>query len=271
MGGINDPSYLRAEQYRDATNLCARIDLHARYSTNLQGWHTWIFEQLRPLAPASVIFELGCGQGKLWADNLARLPHGWRVTLSDFSRGMLTDARRTLVSAPGRFEFLLADARHIPLADGTIDAVIANHMLYHVPNRRQALGEVARVLTRNGSLFASTVGERHLGEIDVRLQRAGVPAAYRGAMASATFTLENGAAQLGEVFADVTLQRYADGLRVTEMEPLMAFVQSMTAATVLAPPALQEIRRDFAAELASKGEVRITKDTGLFVARGKRV
>ena len=40
-------SYDVAAQYRDASNLNARIALHARFSTNPQGWMRWAFEQMR--------------------------------------------------------------------------------------------------------------------------------------------------------------------------------------------------------------------------------
>ena len=33
-------------QYQDASNISARINLHSLYSQNTKGWFPWIFEQL---------------------------------------------------------------------------------------------------------------------------------------------------------------------------------------------------------------------------------
>src|SRR5579871_3026230 len=89
-------------QYRNAANLNARINLHARFSTNRDGWHCWVFDQFI-LVPQCRVLELGCGPGTLWLKNRDRLPAGWDLILSDFSMGMLEDARRNLASVPHHF------------------------------------------------------------------------------------------------------------------------------------------------------------------------
>jgi hypothetical protein len=87
MNRQNDPHYLIAEQYRDASNLNARIQIHRRFSTNTYGWTRWLFDIIGAAAGPDVL-ELGCGQGNLWAQNLGRVPADWRITLTDFSPGM---------------------------------------------------------------------------------------------------------------------------------------------------------------------------------------
>ena len=42
-----DREYLLSHQYRDASNLDARGDLHRRFGTNPRGWHRWVFDHLR--------------------------------------------------------------------------------------------------------------------------------------------------------------------------------------------------------------------------------
>ena len=71
-----------------------------------------------------------------------------------------------------QFTFHVADAQSLPFADATFDGAIANHMLYHVPDRAKALGELRRILKPNGILFAATNGERHLTEIGELLRQA---------------------------------------------------------------------------------------------------
>ena len=39
------------------------------------------------------ILELGCGDANLWKKNKDRIPKDLDITLSDFSKGMLNDAK----------------------------------------------------------------------------------------------------------------------------------------------------------------------------------
>jgi ubiquinone/menaquinone biosynthesis C-methylase UbiE len=116
MDRLADPQQV-ARQYRDASNLDARAQLHDRFSTNKLGWHRWVFDRFR--CPAdSRILELGCGAGLLWTRNRERIPSGWDLVLSDLSPGMLDEARKRLgdTHAPLRLE--LINAQSIPYADG---------------------------------------------------------------------------------------------------------------------------------------------------------
>jgi SAM-dependent methyltransferase len=121
------------EQYRDASNLNARIALHVRFSTGQYGLHRWVFDRF-DLPQQSRILELGCGTGRLWLQNLDRIPQEWDITMSDSSPGMPQEAHRNLQRAGRSFRFMVADAQAIPLADHSLEAVIANHTLYHVPD-----------------------------------------------------------------------------------------------------------------------------------------
>ena len=173
MSIATDQNRLRT-QYRDATNLSARINLHARFSTNAYGWHRWVFDQFEP-RPHWRVLELGCGPGTLWLKNRDRLPEDWDIMLSDFSPGMLEEARRKLASLPHPFAFRQMDAQAIPLPDASLDAVIANHMLYHIPDRQKAFAEIRRVLKPGGRLYAATNGHNHLRELSAWQQQFGLP------------------------------------------------------------------------------------------------
>lgn len=263
---FTDPRYLRGVQYRDATNLNARIALHRLFSVNRQGWMRWLFDRL--LAAAGTerrrVFEIGCGPGGMWAENRRRIPEGWSLTLSDASAGMVAQAAGALRD---RARFVVCDAASLPFGDACFDVVIANHVLYHVGDRRRALDEIRRLLAPGGCLVASTVGDHHLCEIDDRLRAAGVPDSYLGAQVSAPFTLENGAEQIGACFDTVEVAHYEDGLRVTQVEPLIAYVRSMTAGLDLSGAVIDGLRAGFAGEIGSRGFVWVTKASGVFVAR----
>jgi ubiquinone/menaquinone biosynthesis C-methylase UbiE len=115
------------------SRLDARMQLHAKYSTKMHGFLAWVFEHLH-LSPTCQVLEVGCGSGYLWLTNRHRIPAGWDVTLSDLSARMLAAAQHQLSPYGHAIRFVVQDAQALPFADHCFDAVIANHMLYHVPN-----------------------------------------------------------------------------------------------------------------------------------------
>ena len=58
------------------------------------------------------------------------------------------------------------DAQDIPFEDDTFGCVVANHMLYHVPDLDKGLAEIRRVLKPGGKLYAATNGEAHMLELE---------------------------------------------------------------------------------------------------------
>ena len=263
MSKFTDQQYLKTDQYKDSSNLDARAALHQRFSTNPHGWFNWTLDVLLSLPAVAKILELGCGPAYLWKECSTRIPPGWDITLSDLSPGMLDSAWRNLVVTGRAFHFKEIDAQEIPFADETFDAVIANFMLYHIPDRPKALNEIQRVLKPGGKLFAATVGENHMREALQWTKRVG-----RETMASVPvpFTLENGLDQLASVFSKVELARYPDGLQVTEVKPLIAYILSNVPAGDRIESALADVEQELEEELKGKGRIVITKDSGLFEA-----
>jgi ubiquinone/menaquinone biosynthesis C-methylase UbiE len=259
-----DQHYLKTDQYRDSSNLDARVALHQRFSTNSYGWCKWVFDTLLKLPENAKILELGCGPAYLWKENISRIPTGWRLTLSDLSSGMLDAAWRNLVVTGRAFKFEEIDAQSIPYEDETFDAVIANHMLYHVPNRQKAIAEIKRVLVPNGRLIATTIGKNHLKEIAnwIRQVNPGTDFASFGS----PFTLENGLDQLKPFFSKVMMSRYFDNLQVTEVKPIVAFILSTSHAAGVSDERLAKLQVDLEKELREKGSIFISKDSGLFEA-----
>ena len=263
MSKFTDQRYLKTDQYRDSSNLDARAALHQRFSTNPRGWFNWVFDALAKLSSNAKFLELGCGPAYLWKECSARIPSTWDITLSDLSPGMLDSAWRNLVVTGRAFQFKEIDAQSIPFPDEAFDAVIANFMLYHVPDRPKALGEIRRVLKPGGRLFAATVGENHMREALQWTKRIGKETM---ASVSVPFTLENGFEQLVSVFSNVELTRYPDSLKVTEVKPLIAYILSNVSAGDVIESGLAGVKKELQEELKAKGEIFITKDSGLFEA-----
>jgi SAM-dependent methyltransferase len=266
MPRINDPHYLR-EQYQDAGNLNARIRLHQKFSVNDYGWFRWVFDRF-DLSEDACILELGCGPGLLWQENARRIPSGWEVALSDFSPGMLSQARANLKGIPHPFAFEVIDAQNIPYPAARFDAVIANHFLYHVPDRTRAIAEIRRVLKENGRLYATTVGDDHMEKITRLVNRfdPGGEIIIHGV--TFPFTLKNGGDQLRTAFARVEICRYPDELRITEAQPLVDYILSSTRFSIPADDALRaDLLRFIESELAANdGVITVHKESGMLIA-----
>jgi ubiquinone/menaquinone biosynthesis C-methylase UbiE len=264
MSKFTDQNYLKTDQYKDSSNLDARVAIHKRFSTNLYGWLTWVFDRILELPGKAKILELGCGSGYLWKENASRVPSGWDITLSDLSPGMLDSAWRNLVVTGRSYKFKEIDAQAIPFEDETFDAVIANHMLYHVPDRPKAIAEIKRVLKTGGRFFATTVGEDHMKEMMDWYRRVHVDKVWESFANS--FTLENGLEQVRSFFPNVTVSRYEDNLEITELEPIMAYIRSGVRVAVLSEDELAKLKSDLEKELNEKSRIFIRKDSGLLEA-----
>lgn len=264
MPEINDPKYLLEEQYRNASNLNARQALHARFGLR-HDWFAWILDHFQ-LGPGARILELGCGPGDLWQSNLQRLPQDWDITLSDFSPGMLAQAQANLASSGRVFHFRQMDAQEIPEPAASFDLVVANHMLYHVPDLSRALSGIRRVLRPAGRLLAATNGQGHMRELSELVEGFDPTMEARRMRMTYPFSLENGAPLLSAHFETVRLHAYPDELQVTEVEPLVEYVFSATTLGVAA-----EYKERFRAYVAAQleqahGVLVIHKEVGLFEA-----
>lgn len=263
MNKGTDPLYLLMDQYCDASNLDVRAELHRRFSTNTYEWHLWVFDQFE-LAESSCILELGCGPGWLWQKNLDRISTSWEITLSDFSSGMVDEAEQHL-KGKGPFQFDVIDAQSTTFPDEHFDAVIANHMLYHVPNRPAAIKEMHRVLKPGGQLYVATNGEDHMREYDALVLQV-LPGAETVSRGSKNFSLQNGADQLSPWFPNVSLHTYEDALVITEAEPLVQYLQSMAGKMDLDEVKIESFKNLVDAQLKDKGAIHVTKSPGLFKA-----
>lgn len=259
MSKMSDPEYLRTEQYADPTNLNARAALHERFSVNPREWQPWVFDQLDVPAGARVL-EVGCGPAGLWAANLGRVPDDWAIVLSDFSPGMVRAARARLGD---RFAYANLDVQTIPFAPAHFDAVIANHMLYHVPDIGRAVAEIRRVLRPGGAFYAATNGQAHMGELFELAARFDAKPWER--LPDEMFWKENGAELLVQCFDRVVWYPYEDALVVTEIEPLMAYVLS-SASSLFDEARRTAFQAHVEGIIARDGAFHIAKDSGLFVA-----
>ena len=212
-------------QYRNSTNISARIRLHRLFSSNKQGWFPWIYEQCQ-ITEGMKILELGCGNGRLWIENKAKLPADCEIILSDISEGMIRDVRREQSLQDDRFSFAAFDCHAIPYEDASFDLVIANHVLFYCKDVDQVCSEVGRVLKPGGRFVCGTYGVAHMQEVSRLVIQFDDRITLSGENLYEHFGKENGAQALAPYFAEVDWQQYEDALIVTQAEPLIEYVLS---------------------------------------------
>ncbi|HMN12649.1 MAG TPA: class I SAM-dependent methyltransferase [Bellilinea sp.] len=256
-----DQKYLKEDQYKDQSNLQARINLHQRFSENKADYFQWVLQQI-PIQSEMRILDVGCGTGELWKRAFGKLPGGVRVVIGDLSYGMVSATAKNLSN--NLFAAVNLDARRLPFPAGTFDIVIANHMLYHVPDINLALAEIKRVLIPGGLLIATTNGQNHLVEIQKLVHEFGTGA--DSASFSHRFSLENAAEYLGRQFENVKVTRMPGDLWVTETQPLVDYVTSMDYFSTPDEDLMARMAQRIEREIAEKGGFRIQKSGGISIS-----
>ena len=254
-------------QYQNASNISARINLHSLYSTNPQGWFPWVFEQCR-ITSGMKILELGCGDGTLWQENKTLLPANVQITLSDISEGMLRDTRRTIGADDPRFSFAAFDCHEIPYPDASFDLVIANHVLFYCSDLTAVCREVKRVLKPGGRFLCSTYSGRHMKEVSRLVQDFDERIVLSSHNLYEHFGRENGCGILEPYFSSVTWVSYEDSLLIPDEEPLISYILSCHGNQ---NQYLLERYKEFRTFVKNriKGGFSITKDAGIFLCQNR--
>jgi SAM-dependent methyltransferase len=213
------------------------------------------------------VLEVGCGSGALWVNVAPLLPH-LRLTLTDFSPGMVDAATAAVAPLPGieLCEARTCDVQDLPFDDGTFDLVVANHMLYHVPDLSQAVAEFARVLRPDGVLMAATNGPRHLSELAAISREAlgWSPLDF----VDRRFGRTNGAAILGAAFGSVEWHLHPSALVCTDPDDVYAFIASTAPGQEASPEQQDKLRLAIDERFrAGGGSLEVTMESGCFVAR----
>ena len=261
-----DQKHLKNESYKTAEKLDVRILTHEKYTHPKVDYYNWMLDQLEWQGD-ELTFDIGCGSGK-YGEFVS--PRVKRYIACDLSHGMLKDG------AGINYECVTLDAMGIPLADNTADIILANHMIYHIPDQEKGIAEFRRVLKPGGRMLAATNAAKTMQELkDLRIaaiEAIGLEMAPEVQGFSLPFTLEEGASVLEKSFEHVEARTLENWLIFPEPQPVIDYIASSRDwYDKLFPDgfvweeyeaALHQILDD---HFASHSEFRVGKMTGAFV------
>jgi ubiquinone/menaquinone biosynthesis C-methylase UbiE len=242
------------------------------FSTGKQTFFQWQAGMLPSLAGKRVL-ELGCGSGGFWQSLLPRWSN-CALTLTDISQDILSSAQQKLEplsNLAASLEFATLDFNELATVSGPFDVVIANHNLFYAQEIDGLLASVARLLTSDGLLICSTVGQDHLHELATLLRLQQQDLTWGAETWANCFGLENGGGILQRHFQQVDQFEYDNSLHVNSAEPVMAYLLK-TMKSGLAEWVTEhydEIHAAISDAMVVRGYLRLTPHSGFFIARKK--
>ncbi|MBB3455637.1 SAM-dependent methyltransferase [Rhizobium sp. BK313] len=253
-----------AEQYGNSRKLAARARLNSQYTIAEIGWFPWVARQL-PLKSGYRVLDVGCGPGWFWAA-AGELPEKLDLTLSDFSPGMVQEAVERCQPLPfASVTGQQADASALPFEDGSFDAVIAMHMLYHLPDPSGGIAEMYRVLKPGGFLAVTTNGAGNMRALYALTTVFGSPPFDP---AGAAFGYDAAERIMRAQFGSVTMTKHPARLRVTEPEDVFLALTSYPPGETADEAQLAAFQDAInAAFQAGNGVLEVSKESGLFIGR----
>lgn len=259
IGSSNDAEAVRT-QYSTSNGLNTRIAFHDMYSTNKYGYGNWILSNYE-ISEGAKVLEVGCGTANMWVGHDDLIAKCELLTLTDMSEGMLSTAREN-IGERKNVAYALANIQDIPFEDDSFDAVIANSMLYHVPNIECGIREVRRVLRNEGVFYCATYGENNFTdvladwfELDGESFRP-----------NHNFTMQNGEQKLKEAFTNVEANFYEDSLHITNIEDLTDYLRSLVSFKAIIDLPSDRIH-EILMRHSCNGTIELPKEYGMFVCR----
>ncbi|HYM15132.1 MAG TPA: class I SAM-dependent methyltransferase [Dehalococcoidia bacterium] len=266
-GDSVDFAYL-AYQYGDAEKLWARLETHERYSEQQGTFRDWLIGHVA-FERGMLVADIGCGPG---AYHAAIVERGGRIVATDLSRGMAREALASGRRMGGAVAVAVADAQALPLREASVERVMANHMLYHVPDREGALREMRRVLKRRGRAVLATNAAGNYAALHVLHRAAARDVGFEAADAE-RFTLDD-VALVRAVFPGARVFERRDALVFREAAPALRFYASYRIDGIERRPAdgshrpllLGAMERRIKEIIERDGVLRVAKSAGCFVA-----
>ncbi len=259
IGSSNDSAAVKA-QYSVPKGLDIRLTFHKKYSVNKQGYGEWLVSHY-DICEGMTVLEIGCGTGSIWMRHDSIISECGKLVLTDLSDGMLETAEKNL-GRRDNIEYQKADIQNLPFSDENFDIVIANSMLYHVPDIAKGLREVRRVLKKGGVFYCATYGGHNFTDTLAEWFKLG----GEDFRPNHNFTMQNGKEILGRSFESVTPVFYEDSLHITDTEDLVEYLRSLASFKAVIDLPVQRIR-DILKEHTADGAIDLPKEYGMFICR----
>ncbi|MGN9163227.1 MerR family transcriptional regulator [Clostridium sulfidigenes] len=253
------------DQYKTDEMLNLRGKLHS-YNINKTDWTNWCFNQMKFPKNARIL-ELGCGTGDLWYKNNSNISDNWKITLSDFSKGMLLSTKNRLNDIEHNFLYEEIDAQNIPYKDESFDVVIARHMLYLVPDMEKAIAEIKRVLVKGGIFYVITNSCEAMTELNVLMKNFDSKLELHDNGMCERFDLEKGQTLLKKYFSNVNVKILEGKIIVDTAEPVVSYKAStIKGSSILVGDKRSKLEKHIESYIEKNGNISITTKAGILEA-----
>lgn len=253
------------EQYKSDKNLNIRSNLHS-YNTNKVDFDKWCFSNINFFENAKIL-ELGCGTGKLWLKNKEYISSDLDITLSDFSKSMIKIAKGRLEEVSHDFRYEEINAENIPYEDETFDIIIAQHMIYFIPDIEKALAEIQRVLKPKGIFYVTANSCEAMKELNKLAEKFAPNLGLDTNGYSERFDLEHGKGILEKYFSKVEVEILDGKIIVDDPKPVVSYKAStIQGSSILVGERKKEFTKYLEDHIRKNGHISITTKTCMFKA-----
>lgn len=209
-------------QFADPAYLQIMQETHDQYTFPHIDFPGWVLDRC-DLRGDEHILDIGAGTGRYYASLRARFP--------DIAFTALDNAPPMLSSHPAE-QRIVGAATALPFPSGSFDVVMANHMLYHIPDIYLALSEMRRILKPGGIVVAATNSASSMPQF-VELMRRGILLMSKPGTSMTpllpphiSFSLENGAQQMAQHFYAVVRHDLPGTLVFPDPVPALRYLET---------------------------------------------
>lgn len=115
------------------------------------------------------VLDVGCGGGQ-FSRGLQNCRPDLHITAVDIGKDAITYAQKT----SSKIKFIPSDARHLPFAANSFNAVFSIETIEHIREMDQVIREINRVLIPGGKLYLSVSCEGSLWTLQGLLNKVGI-------------------------------------------------------------------------------------------------